>query len=93
MIAVTVPIPGSWDSGNMTSSLIGPAQQWSSIHWHTSSNDTQPIDEYSIDIIGIENGGEETVVYEGLTTLMLLNGIPLSIDFLLMYTVLCKVSF
>ena len=67
-LITTFPIPGSWNNGYVESPKIGPAQHWSSVHWNVFSNDPQPIDEYSVDIIGIDKDGENTLLYQGLET-------------------------
>ncbi len=64
----TYQVPGNWDSGEIYSTMIGPAEAWQSLHWRTSSLDNIPNDNYSIDIIGIQSDETEVSLYSGLTT-------------------------
>ncbi|MDG1432669.1 MAG: C25 family cysteine peptidase [Saprospiraceae bacterium] len=55
-------LPGSWDSGEMTSTKIGPAKSWESLLWQTTSIDNLPTDEFSIDLYGIKQDGTDSLV-------------------------------
>lgn len=50
----------SGNSGSMLSSLIGPAQEWSSLHWQGAAID--PSDSARIEIIGIDQNGIEGAI-------------------------------
>ena len=69
IVAGTYGLPGSWDNGYVESPKVGPAQDWNSLHWRTSSESNAQEDHYSMDIIGIDNNDVETVLYEGLHAL------------------------
>ena len=69
IIAGTYALPGSWDNGYVESPKVGPAQDWNSLHWRASSQNNAYEDHYSMDIIGIDNNNQETVLYEGLHAL------------------------
>jgi len=56
-----VGIPGSWDEGYITSSLIGPARSWESLQWQVSGTDNSS-DNYSIDVIGVDNSGNDSLL-------------------------------
>ena len=71
-----VGIPGSWDEGNITSSLIGPARNWESMQWQSSSLDNIPTDNFYIDVIGVDtNGNDSLLVHQVLATDTTLNQI------------------
>jgi len=56
------PIPGSWDSGSIQSTTIGPAKTWESLQWQITSLDNLPTDDVSIDIYGIDNLGNDSLL-------------------------------
>lgn len=62
-------ITASWYEGELTTPLIGPAFEWGSVHWRWSSLDVLPNDIASIDVIGVNNAGIETVLIPNLTNL------------------------
>lgn len=62
-------ITASWYEGKLTTPLIGPAYEWGSVHWRWQSLETLPNDIASIDIIGVNNAGIETVLIPNLTNL------------------------
>lgn len=55
-------IAGSWDSGSITSTQIGPAKNWESLEWNASSLDNLSDDVFSIDIFGISSNGEDSLL-------------------------------
>ncbi len=57
-------LQGSWDSGNLVSTAIGPAQEWQSLEWEATGDNN---DEFSVDVIGIDPLGNETPVMVGIT--------------------------
>ncbi len=75
-ITLNTTIHRKWISGNMTSTLIGPASEWGSFHWRTQSIDAQPLHDSSFaSIIGIDLLGNETPLFPVInpTTLDILN--------------------
>ena len=55
-------LPGSWDNGSMESTIIGPAQSWETLQWQATSQDNLPLDEFSVDIYGVDNLGNDSLV-------------------------------
>ncbi|MBS1611764.1 MAG: hypothetical protein JST49_03020, partial [Bacteroidetes bacterium] len=53
---------GAWTSGSFTSPPIGPAFEWGSMHWSNFSVETPSQDKDSVDIIGINTNGQESVL-------------------------------
>jgi hypothetical protein len=54
--------------GSMISPAIGPAKQWGALKWTGSNVETvASADEYSVDIIGVNNAGNETVLASQIT--------------------------
>lgn len=63
-ITGSADIPAPDSLGYITSPLFGPAKVWHRLKWKGSSVDTNPaIDQPLIDIIGVDNGGAETLLY------------------------------
>lgn len=60
-------IHANWYEGKMKSPAIGPAFSWGSAHWRYSSLENPTTDSASVDIIGIDNNGVESVLMEGVT--------------------------
>lgn len=56
-------IVGTWNAGNFTSPLIGPALEWGSIHWRYSHEENPTQDEQSIDVFGSTGAGSETKLF------------------------------
>lgn len=59
-------IPGNWDQGKITSSLIGPARSWESLEWQTSGIDN-PSDNAFLDVIGVDNNGNDSLLFSNVT--------------------------
>ncbi|MGI8893045.1 MAG: C25 family cysteine peptidase, partial [Bacteroidia bacterium] len=71
-----------WDRGFVESTRVGPATSWTSLHWQHSSLENPSKDSIHLDIIGIDNTGNETVLISGIqpstSTLNLSSVIPAS---------------
>lgn len=55
-----------WDRGHVESTKIGPATQWTSLHWQQHSLENPSEDSVHLDVIGINNAGNETVIISGI---------------------------
>lgn len=55
-------IVGSWETGYIESTQIGPAQQWQSVHKKLS--DVELLDEVRMQIIGVKQDGSQEVVVQ-----------------------------
>jgi hypothetical protein len=64
----TFNIPGFWREGIVTSTLIGPAADWTSVEWSSENIDPSAGDIQSLDIIGIDINGNQEVLREGLVS-------------------------
>lgn len=62
-IILNATIHRKWMNGNMYSTVIGPASKWGSFHWRTHKEEPQLYDSTFAKIIGIDNLGNETVLY------------------------------
>ena len=51
------------DQGSMLSPLIGPSLGWKEIRWHSHSLDTGPGDSSTLQIYGVDNNGNSTLLY------------------------------
>lgn len=65
----------AWDEGSMVSPLIGPVEKWNSLEWQSHALETPSDDITSIDIFGINEQGQQHLLYSGLqnTTFPLTN--------------------
>lgn len=55
-------ISGTWNSGNISSTLIGPATEWGSFHWKHHASEVNSDDEVEVEIYG-SNGSVNTLLY------------------------------
>ncbi len=53
-------IEGSWDNGEVISTLIGPASEWGSLHWRVSEQ--EPNDTVRVNVYGINNNDEQELL-------------------------------
>jgi hypothetical protein len=67
-ITISGALPSPDTSGYITSPSFGPAKAWHKVHWRGNSLDNPDGDTPKIDIIGIDNSGIETALFNGLTT-------------------------
>lgn len=56
-----------WDRGSITSPLIGPSTGYTKLEWGVKNIDYTESDTISIDIIGVDQQNNETVLIEGIT--------------------------
>jgi len=61
-----VDIPASGNTGSMSSTRIGPANNWNSASWKTTTLDVAPGDSAEIRLIGIDPNGIETTLANGI---------------------------
>ncbi len=59
-------IRDSWDNGSMTSTVIGPALEWASLHWNVTS---EIGDAAHINVYGINDNGERNLLVEDISNL------------------------
>lgn len=62
IIDTTFSFVGHWDNGYIQSPVIGPAASWTSLHWKAHSVEPGNDDQYKLELIGISDGGVETVL-------------------------------
>jgi hypothetical protein len=53
---------GTWYQGNFSSTIIGPAFEWGSMHWRHAALENPTADRDTVDIIGVNSSGNETVL-------------------------------
>ncbi|MCX6200461.1 MAG: C25 family cysteine peptidase [Bacteroidetes bacterium] len=53
---------GNWNTGFFTTPKIGPAVSWGSVHWKRTSFQNQATDKDSLDVIGVNLNGFDTVL-------------------------------
>ncbi|MEL6945001.1 MAG: hypothetical protein AAFO82_20280, partial [Bacteroidota bacterium] len=49
-------------NGSMRTEIVGPAKNWERLTWNTSAQ--EQTDSFALDIIGLNNNGEEILLYE-----------------------------
>jgi len=54
-------VQGAWDRGYLETPLIGPARQWTSLHWKKHEIESNA-DSINLELIGIDNNGISTVI-------------------------------
>ncbi len=59
-------VGGFWDKGFITSVPIGPAFQWSELHWSSFSVEATGNDSIMLSVIGIDTAGTETELLSGI---------------------------
>lgn len=63
-INATFQIKTFSDSGSMQSVLVGPAQEWKSLHWKTKSANGNPANDLSyVSVFGVTKTGAETFLF------------------------------
>lgn len=55
-------IQSNWNSGYIESPLIGPAQNWGSVHWKQHEVETPDFDSVYLEVIGVGINGNEQVI-------------------------------
>ncbi|HEX5002026.1 MAG TPA: C25 family cysteine peptidase, partial [Bacteroidia bacterium] len=66
-ITLSASLGGNWSKGFANSVEIGPAAQWTSLHWEQEPVETGPTaDSAAIDIIGLTPAGQEVVLATGI---------------------------
>ncbi len=55
--------------GYITSPILGPAKEWKQLHWRGSSQDITIGDNPTIDVYGLDQLGNETLLYPGIDQL------------------------
>jgi len=66
-LLVSGTITGRFDSGTMTSTLIGPAQEWQSLVTQALVSELPQTDVYALDVVGLSLTGEEQVLLQDVT--------------------------
>jgi len=56
----------NWDRGYMETLPIGPARNWSSLHWAQESLEQPSTDSITLDILGLRPGGKPVLLLEGI---------------------------
>ncbi len=60
---LSTTLVGNWDRGSITSTTIGPAKQWTSLHWMQHAVETSGTNDIVyLDVIGVSNSGQEVLV-------------------------------
>ena len=66
IIQITDSLETNWNRGFILSEPIGPASSWESLHWRQFSLESPSTDVVSLDIFGMQPGGEPVMLYQTL---------------------------
>jgi hypothetical protein len=69
VLELNTQIQGKWSSGHMTSPLIGPAHNWKTLKWKYHSLESNSQDQAAVEVIGINQQGQETVLFKNVEQL------------------------
>lgn len=72
---------GPWNRGTMTSPKIGPAIEWGSAHWQKTPLNNQFTDRDTLDIIGVNRNGLDTLLISATQTDILFNNSISALEF------------
>jgi flagellar hook assembly protein FlgD len=61
-ISAEVQLGGGFNSGTVTSSLIGPAAQWGTVFFEWRAQENPSTDQTSIDVVGVRFNGQEDLL-------------------------------
>lgn len=61
-VSINTSVTGGFTSGSMTTSLIGPAKEWSEMHWRAEADESS--DNHTVDVIGVKSDGTEELLFE-----------------------------
>lgn len=61
-IEANIPVASKYKTGVIESPAFGPARTWTSLHWRGFSQDTQPGDSTSIEVLGVRSDGVQTLL-------------------------------
>jgi hypothetical protein len=70
---LSIPVPGAWTEGSLTSPPIGPATKWETLDWSLSG--IESTDEVKLSVWGIRASGQDTLLYDNV--LNAVNPLPL----------------
>ncbi|GIV39311.1 MAG: hypothetical protein KatS3mg033_1111 [Thermonema sp.] len=62
-ISAEVQLGGGFNSGTVTSSLVGPAAQWGAVFFEWRSKESPVTDQTTIDVIGVRFNGQEQLLF------------------------------
>ncbi|MCS6974880.1 MAG: C25 family cysteine peptidase [Cyclobacteriaceae bacterium] len=65
-LSVSKTISGGFSAGTMTSTLIGPAQQWQQLFIRARTTEVPVTDNYYFDVMGVDLQGNESLLLSGL---------------------------
>ncbi|MFN7119373.1 MAG: C25 family cysteine peptidase [Saprospiraceae bacterium] len=60
VLDVTAVINGTWESGSITSTTIGPAKRWASLHWQETLTDA--FDQSTFELYGVRADSSQTLL-------------------------------
>ncbi|MCS6819347.1 MAG: hypothetical protein RMJ53_00075 [Chitinophagales bacterium] len=62
IVTASTDFVGTWFQGAMTSTVIGPAQEWGSFHWQKRSKENPTYDEDTVAIYGINKANQKVLL-------------------------------
>lgn len=65
-ISLDAVMEGKWNKGNIYSEIIGPASNWTSLHWRQQSKENPSADKILLNLYGLKANGQETLLIKDL---------------------------
>jgi hypothetical protein len=65
IIKFSLNMTSAWKNGNLASTLVGPAKEWSKVFWETKEVEAK--DESLLTIKGILNNGKDSILFKNVT--------------------------
>lgn len=59
---------GKRGSGSLKTELIGPTTQWGNLYFYTRSEENNSADEFAINVHGVSNSGQDTIIFPSVQT-------------------------
>ena len=67
-IEIEKELIGKRGSGKLRTELIGPTTQWGNLYFYTKSEENNSTDEFAINVHGVSNSGQDTVIFPSVQT-------------------------
>ena len=67
-IEIEKDLIGKRGSGTLKTELIGPTTQWGNLYFYTRSEENNSADEFAINVHGVSNSGQDTIIFPSVQT-------------------------
>lgn len=66
IIRISGGVPGSWDEGDLTSTIIGPATDWAHLYWQSDNLDNLSGNVSTVNVYGLDTSGQANLLIANL---------------------------